>query len=295
MKNHFKSWFFFLCVISSSVMADQPVFCPGISCAKVWAMSDEYQATPMPNNHGQAWIQLDGSSYQYDGKNGTLTINYKHDVNGPEKTAYIKFDLFSTHQDLQDHGYLTANIMITSPMPPAQIVGRIWPAFWLVGPAWPTNGEIDIAEYMANNVTNVNLNGGYITGDATGKPVIHNISTYAFVSYNKPGLGDVGHSHTYVVEWQKVQTGTVDANAHTYQLTFYFDGQKIGSKLLSTTQYPDMAIIQGLDRNNLQIVFDADDIVSNNNPSIGNVESAPHLEYQMLVSNVAAYKVESSQ
>ncbi len=261
-------------------------FCPGSQCKQVWGMNDAYHATYSYDDHGtSSWLSCDPSR-DVDYRNGTLTINYSHLQGAKENTCYIKFDLFTQHPELREHGFLTATITVTSNQ---QVQGRIWPAFWLVGPApWPTNGEIDIAEYMPNPNfrTDVNLNGGPHTNQNHTEPAV--------ASYPGRGLSDLGLTHVYSMEW--ILQGKLTDPKHTYLLKFYLDNQYVGQKMLEGDPRftdTDQAVVRGMDENAMRIVFDTNDIIANrpNNSDPAPVKNAPDLSYQLKATDVKAYVI----
>jgi len=283
MNKYSKAMALSLFLVAPSVMAFQSDFCPSSQCTPVWHMAG---ATPGYDNHGQGWIANNpATNIQYDSKNGVMVVKYNHSKPGDvEHTSYVSFELFNPlaapHPEFRQHGFLTATITVTGTQSPAELKNRIWPAFWLCGPAWPTQGEIDMAEYMGtvqNLTTNTNLHGG---------PAKSNRPRPYAVRYNVSGLGDIGVPHIYGVEWEKVNNG--------YWLRIYFDNALKGQTFLSSNSatYPDVAIIRGLTDthgNAMRLRFDTDDVGSLGGD--GAARGQPALNYQMKIENVQAYSV----
>lgn len=253
------------------------------TCQSIWTMSPDKK--PQYNNHGRAFISCD-SARDVVWNDNTLTVKYHH-VQGDESsghvenTCYVGFsNIFTQSQTAKRHGYVTANITINGN---PSIKDQIWPAFWLVGPSWPTYGEIDQAEYMAKvqgSVTHNNLNGG---------PSWDQNHSKAIANYNKLGLGDINQNHQYGIEWQ-LKGDITDPN-HTYVLTTYFDGQAVAQPYtLSTIEYPDKAVIKGLDAGNMTLMFDTENIAALGDNK-DKVKASPTLDYSLAAFNVTAYAV----
>jgi beta-glucanase (GH16 family) len=105
------------------------------------------------------------------------------------------------------YGYMEAKIWL-----PGTTSIADWPAFWLIGPNWPTSGEIDIMEGLG------------------GQAEVHYHNTTGSLG---PLIGSgnyAGSWHTFGANWQ---SGTV---------TYYYDGVNIGS-LASTSTSPMYLIL----------------------------------------------------
>lgn len=90
--------------------------------------------------------------------------------------------------------------------PPVDSSGHCsdWPALWLDGQSWPTDGEIDVMECLGGHVS-THLHSGP-SGHAASGP-----------GWDAPGSRFVGGWHTYGASWTPTSA------------TFYYDGVKVWS------------------------------------------------------------------
>lgn len=105
------------------------------------------------------------------------------------------------------YGYMEARIWL-----PGNTSIADWPAFWLIGPNWPTSGEIDVMEGL----------GG---------------SAQAHYHSSSGSLGPLIGQGTYVNGWH-----TFAADWEPGLVTFYYDGISIGN-LASASSYPMYLIL----------------------------------------------------
>ena len=133
----------------------------------------------------------------------------------------------------------------------------LWPAFWMVGPDWPNNGEIDIIEYVNNQ--NIGLatlhtsNGcsqanedtssftGYWSVAADGWSPATDCSVYAPNQYSNQGCGiygpsapvgasfNAGKGGVYATEWVPGQ----------FIRTFFFPRDQIPQDIHDQSPQPD--------------------------------------------------------
>jgi hypothetical protein len=129
-----------------------------------------------------------------------------------------------------------------------------WPAFWMVGPDWPNNGEIDIIEGVNTQTadqTTLHTNQGCNMGNestslfsghwgttGSGKP-----STDCWVNdpnqYSNAGCGIIGTANSYGPPFNN-QGGGVYAFewTNTFMRSFYFPRNRIPADLVSDKPNP---------------------------------------------------------
>ncbi len=110
------------------------------------------------------------------------------------------------------YGYVESRIYI-----PGDANGTIynWPAWWLVGSNWPNDGEIDVMEGLEGNA--------YATFHY-GTPTNHQHQQF-------PARSNMVGWHVYAAHWQPGR------------ISFYFDGQLIGTITNNVTSQPMQLIL----------------------------------------------------
>jgi beta-glucanase (GH16 family) len=81
----------------------------------------------------------------------------------------------------------------------------MWPAFWSYGPAWPTNGEIDMLEARGQEDFKYQTN--YFYGRVANRNLVRNAVGYVTTDVSLQSC-----YHVYEVTWSQSE------------LKFYFDG-----------------------------------------------------------------------
>ncbi len=212
--------------------------------------------------------------------NKTLQINYL----GLKHTCYTRIDnLINNANGNVNHGYIEATIRVNSTETIKKnpdtgeyytVFGEdkeIWPAFFLYGANWPTQGEIDIAEgffyktgtylHGEDNYTNESSVKGSSIGPAWGL---------------SGGFYDHQHSHTYGLEWKFIDDHHVVFNI------FYDNVFQYSSGIHETSEVPYAQIKKGFQNGTISATFDVDQ---------GPNQFANDLRYNMVVSDVNVYSI----
>lgn len=216
---------------------------------------------------------------EYSRDNKTLQINYL----GLKHTCYTRIDhLINEANGNVNHGYIEATIRVNPSVTIKKdangdyvtVYGEdqeIWPAFFLYGANWPTQGEIDIAEGFF-----------YRTGTYFhGEDYYTNESSVKGSSIGPPwGLSgafyDHQHSHTYGLEWE-----FTDSNHMVFNI-FYDNIFQYSSGVHSTNDAPYAQIKKGFQNGTISATFDVD---QGPNPWTND------LRYNMVVSDVNVYSI----
>jgi beta-glucanase (GH16 family) len=144
--------------------------------------------------------------------------------------------LVNTHSSFSiEYGFVETRMYLT----PGTGNCDNWPAFWLDGPNWPTDGEIDVMECL------------------TGYPNYH----FHYESSGAPGgsgqyLSNNSGWHTFAVDIAHGSTSCSGSQPDSVDTTYYYDGTDVGS------------ITECIDDVGLYIIL-------NNDTSTGSIQAAP--------------------
>jgi len=256
------------------------------ACHVVW---DSNQQTFASNNivlngtHGNSVNCNPERDDTLSNENKTLTIHYSRDEDKKNTCYTMISNLITTKNKNTTHGYIETDIIIDNDLPGELNTQQTWPAFWLVGKekkaadpseTWPTQGEIDIAEYVTP-ITKTVLHGG----DRLQPAPADWADTDLPLGKLTPGLMDNHHVHKYGIEWQLVD------DENMLILCIYYDGIYQYGIEHNTNERPYAQIKRGLKNGDMVVMFDADQ-----GPDSSWIDN---IKYSMTISNLKVYSIES--
>jgi len=217
---------------------------------------------------------------EFSNDNKTLTINYL----GLKHTCYTHIDnLINNDYGNVNHGYIEATIMVnasTAEVPDNtggyySVLGgeeQIWPAFYLSGANWPTQGEIDVAEGFFHKTATYLHGEDYFTNESSIKG--------GAIGWLPDGFYDHQYPHIYGLEWQLLGDNQIIFKIY-YDNVFQYSSQ-----VHDTNQSPYSQIKKGLQSGTMSVIFDADQ-----GPSNLWEGWSGDIRYSMRVSNVNVYSI----
>ncbi len=182
---------------------------PASSAAGPWVLKfdDEFNGSSLDTSKWTPYWFSNGST-----SNGTTMDSSNVSVSGGMLDLALNSGsggLVSTNGKYQfTYGYAEARIYL----PAGGSQGATWPAFWADGQSWPTDGEMDVMEGLSGQAC------FHFHSDAGG-----------------PGgcaSGNFSGWHTYGADWEP---GSV---------TYYYDGQKVGTITTGITSQPMYLILE---------------------------------------------------